>query len=56
MADFTLADSALPEKLALWLVFRPLQLRWEGNGGADHQEVSGFPSKDAKNYNLESNF
>ena len=31
---------ALPEKLALWLVLRPSQLRWEGNGGGDQREVS----------------
>ena len=32
--------SPSPEKLALWLVLRPSQLRGEGNGGGDQREVS----------------
>jgi len=38
--NFTRSNLSLPEKLALRLVFRLVQLCREGNSGGDHRDVS----------------
>jgi len=40
--NFTRSNLTLPEKLALGLVFRPFQLRWEGDSGGDHRDISNL--------------